>query len=184
MGQNKALLLIEGEPMIARILDRGRKITDRVLVITNRPEDYQFLQVPITGDIVEIKGPLVGLYTALCISQSDYLILAGCDMPWINPDLLAHQLDLLDQDASDIVIPKHEDGFEPLHAVYRRSTCLKAVETALGARDRSLIGWHDQVRVKAISDDEAKRFDPGLRCFLNINTPDEYQVMLAQMSQR
>jgi hypothetical protein len=38
--------------------------------------------------------------------------------------------------------------------------------------------------VKAISDDEAKRFDPGLRCFLNINTPDEYQVMLAQMSQR
>lgn len=184
MGQDKALLFIEGEPVIARILDQGRKLTDRILVISNRPEDYQFLRVPIARDIVQIKGPLVGLYTALCISQSDYLILAGCDMPWINPDLLAHQLSVLDQGVWDIVIPKHEDGFEPLHAVYRRSKCLIAVEAALEAGDRSLIGWHNQVRVKAISDDEVKRFCPDLRCFLNINTPGEFQVMLAQMSQQ
>jgi len=183
MGQDKALLPLGGEPLIQRILGRGRLITDHQLVITNHPEAYSFLNVPLVRDMLEIQGPLVGLYTALCISQTPYLILTGCDMPWINPELLVYQLQLVHYEAWDVVIPKHEGTFEPLHAVYRRDTCLKAVETALEVGDRSLVGWLSRVRVREIGEDEVHHFDPTLRCFLNLNTPDEYHSMMTQINQ-
>lgn len=178
MGQDKALLPMRGEPLIQRVLERGRALTRHLLVITNRPEAYQFLQVPLSPDMVKIKGPLTGLYTALSLAQTPYVVLAGCDMPFINMALIAFQLQLLDQNGYDLVIPNHEDILEPLHAVYRRGVCLEAVKTALEKGERSLITWHDRICVREVEEKYLRRFDPELLCFMNLNTPQEYQGML------
>jgi molybdopterin-guanine dinucleotide biosynthesis protein A len=175
MGQDKALLPIQGEPLIQRVVNRGKAISDNFLVITNRPEAYPFLQVPLVRDILSIKGPLVGLYTALHVSESAFLILVGCDMPFINLAMLSFQLSVLEHEDVDVVIPKHANGFEPLHAVYRRETCLDLVKSAIDEGERSLIGWFNRACVREIPENRLLSFDPDLRAFMNLNTPQDYQ---------
>ena len=175
MGQDKAVLPFLGKPLIQHIVGIGQAITENVLVVVNRPEAFQFLQVPLTRDILNIKSPLVGLYTALSVSKSTYLILVGCDMPFINLALLSFQLAVLEHEACDVVIPIHANGLEPLHAVYLREACLSPVKTALDEGDLSLIGWLNRVRVREISENILRSFDPDLRAFVNLNTLKEYQ---------
>jgi len=175
MGQDKALLSIQGEPLIQRVVNRGKAISDNFLVVTNRPEAYSFLQVPLVRDILSIKGPLVGLYTALSVSKSTFLILVGCDMPFINLAMLSFQLGVLEHDDVDVVVPKHANGLEPLHAIYRRETCLNLVKSALDEGERSLIGWFAQANVREIPENRLLSFDPDLRAFMNLNTLQDYQ---------
>lgn len=175
MGRDKALLPMQGEPLISLVLDRGKTITDHILVITNRPDDYNFLKVPLAADVIDCKGPLVGLYTALYSLKSKFIILVGCDMPFINPSLLTFQLNILEQEDFDIVIPRHDDILEPLHAVYRRETCLDPVRVELDDGKRSLIGWHNRVRVQEISGSTLLFFDPDRRAFVNLNSPQDFE---------
>jgi molybdopterin-guanine dinucleotide biosynthesis protein A len=144
MGQDKALLPFQGEPLVKRVVGQ-ETVTEHILVITNRPDDYRFLLVPLATDVINCKGPLVGLYTALYSLTSRFVILVGCDMPFINPSLLSFQLHILEQEDCDVVIPRHDDILEPLHAVYRRETCLDPVRVALDEGYGSLIGWHYRV---------------------------------------
>ncbi len=63
MGQDKALLSFLGKPLIVRILERLSPIADELIVITNRPQAYQFLGVPLYPDIVPGRGVLGVLFT-------------------------------------------------------------------------------------------------------------------------
>jgi molybdopterin-guanine dinucleotide biosynthesis protein A len=175
MGQDKALLSLNGKPLISSILERGRLITDEKIIIANQQENYRFLNIPIYRDCLSMKGPLVGLYTALKNMNRKYLILVGCDMPFVNTSLLSFELQELKHGGYDVVIPEHGDNLEPLHAVYHRETCLSVVLSALENGNRSLIGWQSTVSVRKVGESEIRRFDPDLLCFTNLNTPQEYQ---------
>lgn len=175
MGQDKALLSINGKPLISSILERGRFITDETIIIANQPDVYRFLNVPIFRDCLSMKGPLVGLYTALKYAQSKYLILVGCDMPFISTSLLSFELHQLERGGYDVVIPEHDEILEPLHAVYNRENCLRVVLSALEHGSRSLIGWQKTVSVRKVEESEIRFFDQDLLCFTNLNTPQEYQ---------
>lgn len=177
MGLEKANLPLMGKPLIQRIMQRGREITRNVLVITNHPQAFGYLGVPLAGDILDPQGPLVGLHTALRTAQTPYVILVGCDMPMIHPALLTYQLDLLDCEDVDAVLPEHSHGLEPLHAVYRRENCVSPVEAALAQGERSLTGWLDRVRVRVVPEDVLRSFDPELQAFINLNTIQEYRAI-------
>lgn len=175
MGSDKALMPFQGEALIQRIIRSGRVVAGEILVVTNQPELYQFLGVPLTRDWLDYKGPLVGFYSALMRAKTEFLFLVGCDMPFICPDLLAYQLELLEASDWDAVIPKHSHGLEPLHAVYRRSACIEPVRTALSQGDRSLTRWFNPDRIGEVTEETLKGFDPGLGFFRNLNTLQEFQ---------
>lgn len=175
MGQEKALLPFVGEPLIQRIVARGLLLTPHILIITNHPEAFEFLRLPLSGDLYPAAGPLVGLYTALKVAQTPRVALVGCDMPFASPAVFASLLEWLDHEPCDAAIPKSERGLEPLHAVYRREACLPAVQSALDAGERSLAGWLSRVRACEVPAERLRTFDPGLNAFCNLNTPEEYR---------
>ena len=53
----------------------------------------------------------------------------------------------------------------------------EAAQTYLRERldqDRlKLAGFYEAVRVRYVEEDEVRRFDPGLRSFVNVNTPED-----------
>ena len=61
-------------------------------------------------------------------------------------------------------------GLEPLHAVYRRETCIPAIEAAIEADLWKLISWFPQVKVHVLQPDEVKTYDPSGLAFWNLNT--------------
>ncbi len=164
-----------GKPLIARVLERVRFLADEVLVTTNRPAEYTFLGVPLFLDIIKNRGALGGLYTALSVAKYPYVAVVACDMPFVNPDILALSRDLLGVKDFDAVIPRTEHGLEPFHAVYRRTACLPAVNAALQAGKWRLISWLSEVRLYELSRKEMQPFDPAGMAFWNINNPQEFR---------
>lgn len=175
MGQDKALMPFLGRPLIARVVERLAGLGDEVLVTTNRPEDYAFLNLPLIPDLLPGTGALGGLYTALHAANNPFVAVVACDMPFIDPRLLRAQIDLLEQEGVDAVIPRSLEGLEPLHGVYRRDTCLPAVKAALDRGDRRMISWFDAAKVRLMTPEEVAVVDPGFRSFINVNSPEEFQ---------
>jgi molybdopterin-guanine dinucleotide biosynthesis protein A len=175
MGQDKALMPFLGRPLIARLVDRLAGLGEELLVITNRPEEYAFLGLPLYGDLLPGSGPLGGLYTALEAAQQPIVAVLACDMPFLSPALIAAQRDLLEREGVDAVIPSSAEGLEPLHGVYRRATCLPSVKAALDAGERKVIAWYTAANVRVMSAGEVSAHDPEYLSFVNVNSPEEFR---------
>ena len=173
MGQDKALLPFLGQTLIERVIQRVRPLADEVLVTTNRPQDYQFLDLPLFQDLVPGRGALGGLYTALYAASQPLVAVLACDMPFLNASLLNYQRELMLDSQHDVVIPRTEEGLEPFHAIYRRLTCLKPVKDALDSDKWRVDAWYSQVQLRILPTKEIQRYDPQLLSFLNINTPED-----------
>jgi molybdopterin-guanine dinucleotide biosynthesis protein A len=74
----------------------------------------------------------------------------------------------------DVVIPKSDEGYEPLHALYRRETCLPAIEAAIDADQWKVIAWFPHVKIRVLTPDEIRQYDPAGLAFWNVNTPEEF----------
>jgi molybdopterin-guanine dinucleotide biosynthesis protein A len=176
MQQDKALMPFLGQPLIARQAARLKEAGQTVIVITNQPQAYAFLGLPMYSDLLPGSGLLGGLYTALSVVSSPLMAVVACDMPFLQPHLLLAQRDLLLREDADVVVPRSPSGLEPMHMVYRRAACLPAVQAALEQGERRMISWFRAVRVREMSPEELAACDPQFTSFVNVNTPEEFQA--------
>ena len=174
MGEDKALKPFLGRPLIQRVIDRLRPIADELIVTTNRPEGYSFLHTRLVSDLIPDRGALGGLYTAIASATHALVAVVACDMPFASTKLIEGMSRLIVQQEADVVIAKSEGGYEPLHAVYRRETCLPAIESAINADLWKVIAWFPQVKVHVLAGEELKTLDPDGLAFWNVNTPEEF----------
>jgi molybdopterin-guanine dinucleotide biosynthesis protein A len=174
MGENKALKPFLGRPLVQRVIERLEPVADELLITTNQPEDFTFLNLPLFTDIKPGRGPLGGLYTALVSAKYPIVAVVACDMPFASAPLLVAAAGFLGQDKTDVVIAETAEGFEPLHAVYLRETCIPAITASIDADQWRMISWFPQVKVRRLTPDELRRYDPDGLAFWNVNTPEEF----------
>lgn len=174
MGEDKALKPFLGRPLIQHVIERLMPIADELIVTTNRPTEYEFLDLRLVPDLKPGRGALGGLYTAIASAASPLVAVVACDMPFASPMLFEGALKLMVEEAADVVIAQTDEGYEPLHALYRRETCLPAIESAIDADQWKVISWFPQVKVRMLTSDEVRSFDPSGLCFWNLNTPEEF----------
>src|SRR5687767_6719110 len=158
MGEDKALKTFLGRPLIQRVVERLSSIADEMIVTTNRLEEYAFLNLPLFPDLKPGRGALGGLYTAIASARHPSVAVVACDMPFASAALLEAASRLLVTEEADVVIPKFEEGYEPLHAVYRRETCLPAIEAAIDADQWQVASWFPRVKVRVLSSSEIKQY--------------------------
>lgn len=179
MGRDKALVPFQGMTMIEYILQQTEGLTQDTIVITNTPEDYRFLNLPLYPDVIPDWGALGGLYTAVACAPQEICLVLACDMPFVNRPLLEQLLALLP--GHDAVIP-HLDPTgnqmpafaEPFRAVYRKS-CLSPIKSAIEAGQRRVISFFNHVNIRFVNRSEIEQFDPELQTFFNVNTPEDLE---------
>lgn len=171
MGRDKGLVALAGRPMIAHVIERVGDLGDELLITTNDPAGYAFLGLPTASDAEPGSGALPGLQTALRAARGEFVLLVACDMPFLDRALLAYQLSLAPQ--ADVVVPRWDGRFQPMHAVYRRAACLTAVTAALDNGEMRMISWYSQVDVRAVPETAVAQYSPDGRTFFNVNTPEE-----------
>jgi len=174
MGANKALMPFLGRPLIERVIEQLQPVAGKRFVVTNEPESFAFLDLPLYPDLLPGFGALGGLYTALARADTPWVGMVACDMPFASARLLEAEFALLEEGDADVVIPHSGEGYEPFHAVFRREACLSAVKTALEQGQRRMISWLPVVKVLTMGVDELRRYDPDLLAFQNVNTPEEF----------
>lgn len=174
MGEDKALKLFLGKPLIQRVVERVSPIADELIVTTNRPTDYAFLNQRLVPDLKPGRGALGGLYTAIASANHPFVAVVACDMPFASTRLIESAHRLLVKEEADVLIAQTSEGYEPFHAVYRRETCLPAIEAAIHEDKWKVTSWFSEVKLRKLTPDELKAFDPSGLCFWNVNTPEEF----------
>jgi molybdopterin-guanine dinucleotide biosynthesis protein A len=181
MGEDKALKPFLGKPLIQLVIERLNRIADELIVTTNRPKDYEFLNTRLVSDLIPDRGALGGLYTAIASASHPYVGIVACDMPFASKSFFETATKWMVTEEADVVIPRIKSeaaeksaGYEPLHALYRKETCLPAIEDAIQKDLWKVIAWFGKVKVRDVSDDEMKIIDPTGYYSWNVNTPDEF----------
>jgi molybdopterin-guanine dinucleotide biosynthesis protein A len=182
MGEDKALKPFLGKPLIQRVIERLAPIADEILVTTNQPDKYAFLQTRLVPDLIPNRGALGGLYTAISSATHPFVGIVACDMPFASKMFFERATKLAFAEEADVVIPRIKSeaseksgSYEPLHALYRKETCLPAIEDAIQKDLWKVIAWFGKVKVHDVLDDEMKIIDPTGLCFWNVNTPEEFK---------
>lgn len=170
MGKNKAFLEVNGERIIDRTKTLFLEIFDEVLLVANSLPDYLGLNLRMVADLYAGKGALGGIYTGLFHASHSHAFVAACDMPFLNKDLIRHLIDL--SPGYDIVIPKTQDGWQPLHAIYSQK-CLPFMEDLIRKDNLKIIDFFHRVKKREVPTEEILPLDPNLASFLNANTPEE-----------
>jgi molybdopterin-guanine dinucleotide biosynthesis protein A len=177
MGQEKAFMVVGGQPVIERVLARVKPLSDDLFISTNSPEQYEQLGLPLVGDVYPNKGALGGIYSAIKAARYKHILIVACDMPFLNVRLLQYLISLAH--SAEVVAPMIKPPQpETMHAIYSKS-CLPSIEKRLQANGLRVIGFFDEVSVRYVDRDEISRFDPNFYSFLNMNTPEEWQRLQA-----
>jgi FdhD protein len=171
MGSNKALLPYKGGRFIEAIHRQLAEIFEEVLLVTNNPEQYEFLPCRKVADLFPGAGALAGIHSGLYHSANQAIFAVACDMPYLNNDLVRHLAERAD--GGSVIIPEGPAGLEPLHAVYGKG-CLGAIEETLMAGEKRIMSFFDRVSIVRINTEQIAGFDPSFTSFCNINTPEEY----------
>jgi len=169
-GQPKALMDVGGRRIIDRVVEVVRAVTDDLLLVTNTPDLYRSLSLPMVADVFPDHGSLGGIYSGLDAASGEVAFTVACDMPFLVPEIARLVLERAGE--ADVVAPKVGEQWETLHACYGKA-CLGPIAACLRAGRLKISGFFDEVRVLAIAAELVARVrDPAL-AFMNVNTPEE-----------
>jgi len=115
MGQDKGLMDYHGRPMIEHVLKAVAPLHRECTIVANNPA-YEVFGLPVVRDLVQQKGPMGGLWTAIQHAKKNMLLLLACDYPLITTALLRSLMALAD--GQKIVMPFAHQQLHPLIAVY------------------------------------------------------------------
>ena len=176
MGTDKALLPLDGIPLIERVLATTRPLAVPHVLIANNPS-LDYLDIERHPDVRPNHGPLGGLYTALSTITTPAVLLLACDQPFLTTEFLRFlAANLLNHQA---LVPTDAQGQHPLCALYSRS-CLPLALAALTVKQLRLQAFLTRLDVRFMDFSRWHHFDPEKKLLANVNTPEEYRYYQKQ----
>ncbi len=167
MGSNKALKNLNGRPIIEWVVRVLSVFHPSPMLITNKPDELEYLNLPMHQDIIENIGPLGGIYTALKNCTGESCLVVACDLPFLTQEIIKYLIKQKESHA--VTVFDAGRGIEPLCAIYNTSL-IPQIEERIKAKKFSLHGLIEQ-----LDDDEVRIIKPNFRgsnkTFHNVNTP-------------
>lgn len=186
MGRDKALIPLQGVPLLRRVCEVAQNCVSEVYVVTPWPERYQDIlpegcrvlqEVLLSAETQNREppaeqlshGPLVGFAQGLAQVNTDWVLLLACDLPQLQVKVLQDWAQELEKTEPEVIalLPRQPQGWEPLCGFYRRQ-CLPFLTDFINTGGRSFQRWLAQHRVQElpISDTQV---------FFNCNTPADLE---------
>ena len=187
---DKAVAELAGTPMVRRVADRLVNVVDE-LVVNCREDQVDAIGGALDGLGVDVRfapdpepdqGPMVGIRTGLAAARAEYAAVVACDMPFVEPGLVAHLFERAE--GHDAAVPRLEDGwYQTTQAVYRAGAMADACDAALARGEGRIVAAFDDLDVVAVGEDEVLDRAP-LETFRNLNTREEFEAAAAELADR
>ena len=124
MGEDKALITINGKTLIEHVASEMKLVFERVILIARENPSYSFLGIQSFDDIYSNCGPLGGIHSGLVHSGAKAIFVTACDTPFITNCLIRYVA--LFPSHSLAKIPSLDGHNHPLCGVYDQG-CLKQI---------------------------------------------------------
>jgi molybdopterin-guanine dinucleotide biosynthesis protein A len=166
---DKGLQTFRGAPMVLHVIMRLSPQTGSLMINANQNlGPYEGFGLPVWPDqLTGFAGPLAGLQTGLAHCETDYLVTAPCDSPFLPEDLVERLADAIGE--ADLAVAATDDGSrrQP-HPVFclMKAALLPHLTIFLQEGGRKIDAWYKSLDfVEVVFPDEA--------AFRNINTMEE-----------
>ncbi len=169
-GEPKALLEVGGRRIVERVADVLGQVADDLLLVTNTPDLFGWMGLPMVPDVFPDCGSLGGIYSGLKAAAGAVIFTVACDMPFLRPDVARLVIERAEE--ADVVIPRAGGQLETLHACYGKR-CLDPMEARIRAGRLKIVGFFEDVRVLVIPEEVVARLAVPEVVFMNVNTPDD-----------
>jgi molybdopterin-guanine dinucleotide biosynthesis protein A len=179
MGRDKALLELDGMPLVVRAARLLQSVVGAPTVVGYR-EEFGALGLRTIADDAPGAGPLGGIATALRVARAPWSLIVACDLPYLTQAWLEFLTSRATTSKADVLIPMNERGAEPLCAVYHKRA-EKVIQEALGRGTRKITDALSGARIEAIEPREWKAFDSEGVLFKNMNSPGDYEESKARL---
>jgi molybdopterin-guanine dinucleotide biosynthesis protein A len=183
MGVNKSFLKIGEQTIVERIADLMKSVFADVIIISNTPDDYKFLNLPVYEDVYKGKGPIGGIHSGLKNSNAEKNLFISCDVPLMNKGTIEY---LANYETDKPIRVFRTKGFiQPLPGMYDRRL-LDTLEQILSGenaegkdRRNKLLTFIESGDAEIINPEGAIGYTENT--FLNINTQEDYNNLLAMI---
>ena len=188
MGENKSLLKLGDKTVIEHTLQLMQSLFSEVILITNSPDEYQFLNIPMFEDIYRYRGPLAGIHSGLINSKTDDNFIISCDIPLITSEIIEYIVDF--NTTHPITVCRADGYIQQLAGKYSKSL-LPEIENLLKIEDDETRDSNQKKRkckvhlllnlvgAEIIVAEELDFYSEGL--FLNMNRPEDYKDIVVRI---
>jgi len=177
MGRDKALIEVDGQPLVWRVAAELDKVAEPVILATGTKGRLGDLKYAEVTDARSRAGPIGGMVAGLRASPHELTAIVAVDLPFANADVLSLLAGVIED--ADAAVPVTSDGLQPLHAVYAR-TALPVLERALVDGPTSVRSALAMLDVREVGPDQWGAADPTGRFARNLNWPDDLAKVLSR----
>ncbi len=169
--QDKGLVMLCGEPMVAHVARRLAPQVSRLIVSANRHLDLyaRYGEVVQDGEaeLGAWQGPLLGVAAGLAAAREQaWMVTAPCDTPFLPADLAARLIGAAESAGAPLACAM-SCGQRHSACMALRTSLLPDLLDYLRGGDRKVGLW--QARAGAVE----ACFDEAPDAFMNVNTPAE-----------
>jgi len=166
MKTEKGLVEFHGKTFLQWILEAVYPLTENITLVTKNKAYLKF-GLPLIPDLLENKGPVGGIYTALNNSNSDINLILSCDIPKITTEIIFELIETAFKSNCDVTILTDGVYDYPLIGCYRKST-FTDFELAIFRNNLKLCALVNSLSCQKIGIDGPKK-----KALQNINTKEE-----------
>lgn len=167
-GVDKGLIMLQGRPLVAHVLDKLQPQVAEILLNANRELDtYRALGHQVISDNIHgFAGPLAGLHSGMLHASHPLIAMAPCDAPFLPDDLVSRLTQALQAANADVAVAKTGTWRQPVFSLCR-TTLLPNLTLYLESGGRKVDAWYAGLHTVEVP------FDDAPDAFANINTPEE-----------
>ena len=198
MGQDKAVLQLEGRTLLEHALGTLRQICAEVMVLGAR-ELYSNFGAEVVEDIFPGCGPLSGIHAALSRTTTEFNLVIAVDTPFLSADFLRFMARRAIESSAVVTTPEIAGFRQPLCSVYSREFLAIAeralrgrqspaklepgaahIESEAGgsagkSREYKIVPLFPADRTCIITEEEMRAFAFTPEMFENLNTPHDFE---------
>lgn len=190
MGVNKSLLKVGEITIVERMSDLMQSLFREVILITNDPADYKFLNIPIFEDLFKQKGPLAGIHSGLTHSSTEENFIISCDLPFITEKMIKYIVDFKTEKL--ITIARANGYVQQLAGKYSKECVYEAekilieqlseeIETSTQKnKNISVLKLIEIVGAEIITAESLTFYNEGI--FFNMNDVEDYNLLLKRLN--
>jgi len=167
MGEDKALLMFEGETLLKRSVKLCQSFCSSILISSNNPNHAEYGSI-LVQDEIEGCGPIGGIYSCLKQSKTNWNFVVSVDSPFVNAQFVHFMMNTIQ--GFDAVVPIHSRGKEPLIALYHKN-CTPVMKELLEKKKFRMHNFLDKIKTKYLNAADALSNHPKL--FYNLNSPED-----------